>query len=142
VPGEPVVTTPEDAPIFATDVVPLAHVPPAGVLVRVDVLPSQIDNVPDIVVGSGFTVIVVVVMQAVGSVYVTTDTPALLPVTIPVVAPTDSIDPVAPQVPPDVADERVILPPTHMAVLPPIMGVGSGFTVITVDCEQPIGPIA
>jgi hypothetical protein len=67
-PEDTAVAMPDDEPIVATEVVPLTHVPPAGVLVSVAELPSQIDKDPDMVEGNGFTVIVVVVRQPVGSV--------------------------------------------------------------------------
>jgi hypothetical protein len=141
-PEDTAVAIPDEEPMVATDVVPLAQVPPAGVLVNVVELPSHIDKDPDNVDGNGFTVIVVVVRQPVGSVYVTTATPDELPVTMPDVEPTETIVPVTPQVPPDEAEERVVVPPTHIAVLPPVMAAGTGLTVTTVDCEHPIGPIA
>ena len=62
--------------------------------------------------------------------------------TTPVAAPTETIDPVALHVPPDVDDARLAVAPTQIAVLPPVMAAGSGFTVTIVDSEQPIGPIA
>ena len=56
--------------------------------------------------------------------------------------PTETIVPVTLQVPPDEVDERFAVPPTHIAVLPPVIAAGTGLTVTIVDCEQPIGPIA
>ena len=142
VPVDTAVTTPDDEPIVATEVVPLAQVPAAGVLDNEVALPSQTVKEPVIEVGNGFTVIVVVVRQPVGSVYVTTAIPEEMPVTTPVVEPTETTEPVTPHVPPDEVDERLAVPPTHIAVLPPVIAAGTGLTVTIVDCEQPIGPIA
>ena len=56
VPAVPPVTTPDDDPIAAIDVLLLDHVPPAGVLLNVPVAPWQPANAPVIASGSGFTV--------------------------------------------------------------------------------------
>lgn len=142
VPEDTALAMPDDEPIVATDVVPLVHVPPAGVLVSDVALPSQTVKEPVIEVGNGLTVIVVVVRQPVGSVYVTTATPEEMPVTMPVEEPTETIEPVTPHVPPIEVDERLAVPPTQIAVLPPVIAAGSGLTVTIVDSEQPMGPIA
>ena len=47
------------APTVAMVVEPLLHVPPPGVAVRVVVDAAHIDDVPDIALGSGFTITVV-----------------------------------------------------------------------------------
>ena len=58
VPGEMPVAIPEEAPMVATAVLPLVHVPPEGVEFSVVVWPTQTVNGPVIAVGSGLTVIV------------------------------------------------------------------------------------
>lgn len=52
----PVPVTSPPVPTVAMLVFPLAHVPPAGVLLRVVVAPTHIAGVPVIAVGVGFTV--------------------------------------------------------------------------------------
>ena len=68
VPVDSAVARPDEEPIVATEAVPLAHVPPAGVLDNDVALPSQTVKEPVIEVGNGLTVIVIVVRQPVGSV--------------------------------------------------------------------------
>ena len=68
VPADSPLTTPV---VVFTRAVPgrlLAQVPPVGVLLNVDVLPTHITGEPMINPGSGFTVTVVVVRQPVGNV--------------------------------------------------------------------------
>ncbi len=52
------VTTPLAEPTVATEVLPELHVPPVGAPVRVDVVPSHVDNEPLMPVGSALTVTV------------------------------------------------------------------------------------
>jgi hypothetical protein len=67
VPGATPVTIPEEV-MLAVVVGLLLHVPPAVVLDKAVVAPSQILSVPVMVAGIGFTVIVFVTIQPVGSV--------------------------------------------------------------------------
>ena len=57
------VTMPVNEPTVATEVVPLVHVPPASTSDNVVVCPAHITNVPEIAVGKGFTVTIVVIIQ-------------------------------------------------------------------------------
>ena len=82
VPAATPVTMP-DVPIVATPVLLLAHVPPVGVLLSVDVLPTHTTGDPIINPGSGLIVTVVVVRQPVGRVYVMLAVPAAMPLTVP-----------------------------------------------------------
>ena len=66
VPALTPVTNPVLEPIVAMPVLPLLHVPPVVALARVDVVPAHIAVAPVIAAGSGFTVIIVVVIQPVG----------------------------------------------------------------------------
>jgi hypothetical protein len=59
VPADIPVTVPVEEPTVAMPVAPLLHVPPVGVPLKVEVPPTHITNVPDIV-GTGFTVTVAV----------------------------------------------------------------------------------
>ena len=68
VPAAAPVTMPVDALTVATDVLLLAHVPVPDVLLNVDVALIQLDSVPSIAVGNGFTVTAVVIKQPVPSV--------------------------------------------------------------------------
>lgn len=83
-------TTPVVASTVATDISLLLHVPPPVPSLRVVVAPSHTLMIPVIATGIGNTLIVAVVRQPVGSIYVMTAVPAALPVTIPVIEPTDA----------------------------------------------------
>ncbi len=63
VPGATPVTRPVVTPMVATDSALLAHVPPAGVLVSIIVLPTHTIAGPAIADGPGLTLTVLVAMQ-------------------------------------------------------------------------------
>ena len=63
-------------------------------------------------------------------------TPATIPVTTPVVRPTDATTPELVHVPPGLALVRVMLKPAQ-TVFGPIIGAGNGFTVIVTVVKQP-----
>lgn len=137
-PGPTAVTRPEELPIVATDVRLLVQVPPVAPSVSVVEDPVHIDVKPDMGVRA-FTVIGKVMAQPVsGAVYVIRLVPKVMPVTMPVAAPTVSIAvlPVA-QVPPPVASVSVALCPTH-TVAGPDMADGSALIVIVVVRKQPV----
>ena len=71
-------------PIVATEVLLLAHVPPAVASLKVLVAPVQALGVPLIALGDVFTVTTVVVLQLPVVVYVMVVVPAATGVTIPV----------------------------------------------------------
>jgi hypothetical protein len=83
VPADSPFTTPVVVLIRAVPGRLLAHVPPVGVLLSVDVLPTHTTGDPIINPGSGLIVTVVVVRQPVGRVYVMLAVPAAMPVTMP-----------------------------------------------------------
>src|ERR1043165_6530422 len=83
-------TTP-DASISAIAIASLLQVPPGSVLVNVVVKPWQTTGTPPIDTGVWFTVTAAVVIQPVGSVYVTFVVPAELPVTRPSAEPISAI---------------------------------------------------
>jgi hypothetical protein len=130
VPASIPLTNPLDEPIVATAVVPLTHVPPEGMPVKVPDVPIHIDSDP-VIMGVGFTVTTAVVVQPAG-VYenVIVAVSAVIPVTMPVVAPTTAtVVLLLLHVPPDVASLSVVVAPTHK-VRTPVIAAGGGLTVI------------
>jgi hypothetical protein len=79
------VTTPVAEPT-ATITLLADHVPPVVALVRVMLLPKHTPDGPAIAAGKGLTVIVLTEKQMPATVYVITDVPVVIPVTIPVAA--------------------------------------------------------
>lgn len=140
-PGDIPVTTPEDEPTVAIDVLALVHIPPVGEAGNVRVLPTHTCAPVDIpITGVGFTVIVVVAKQPVDNIYVITTVPADTPVTTPDDEPTTAIDVLLLlQVPPDGEPASVIVLPTHTCVGPDMVGVG--LTVITTVVKHPPGNV-
>jgi hypothetical protein len=63
VPADTPFTIPENVPIIATAVLLLLHVPPGVGLVSIVVVPRHALSRPDIGLGSGFTVTVVIAVQ-------------------------------------------------------------------------------
>lgn len=91
---------------MATAVLPLDHVPPAGVEPSVSVPLMHIGAFPDIEDGRLFTVIVRVVLQPVDRLYEIVVTPPVFPVPIPVVVSTANTAVEATvQIPPEGVDE-------------------------------------
>ena len=67
--------------------------------------------------------------------------PAVLPVTMPVVTPTDALAlPELQVTPPGVALLSVVVCPSH-TVSVPVMAVGSGFTTIACVAAQPVASV-
>jgi hypothetical protein len=136
------VTIPDDEPIVATDVLPLVHTPPPA-SVRVMVAPGHTTPGPDIGLGIGFTVSTVDVTQPPAVVYVMVVVAAMpLPVTSAFTTP--DVDPIVAtavlelvHVPPVTPLVRVVVAPSHSAVVP-LMAVGAGFTVTIFDAVQPV----
>lgn len=93
VPAATPVTMPALAPepTVAIDVLLLLHVPPVEVLLRVIVAATHTLFGPVIGVGTGFTVIVVVLSQAKRVVYLIVSVPGVIPVTMPEDEPTVAI---------------------------------------------------
>jgi len=141
-PGLIPVTTPVAEPTVATALLELVQVPPAGVAVKVVVLPVQMDApgtpvAPTVITGVGFTVTSIVTKQPVARLYVIVATPGEIPSTTPV--PDTVAVPGAPDdhVPPDGLLVRFIVLPTQ-TVLGPDIAAGVAFTVIIIVDEQPV----
>ena len=133
----PAVHVPPGVVIDAVPVELLAHVPPAGVLVRVVDAPSHNTSVPPMAVGNAFTVTTAVVVQPVPSEYVMFTVPAVPPVTTPpaVMLPVP-LPGVSTHVPPAGVVVNVVVPPAQTCAVPPMVP-GNAFTVTTADDEQP-----
>ena len=112
--------------------------PPLEPVVSVTELPVHTLLGPVIAAGSGFTVTAAVVLQPVGSVYITVVVPVNTPANIPVVEPIVAMA-VLPEshVPPPVVVVSVVEPAGHTCMVP-VMDVGSGFTVNVAVAAQPV----
>jgi len=139
VPVDPPVTTPDEDTEAIVAVLP-DHVPPVVVEFSVDVLPEQMVVVPVIASGEGLTVITAVLTHPV-VVYEIVLVPVVMPVII-VVA--DTFDPVVAidvlellQVPPIVAEARVVVLPTHNVVVP-VITAGKTPTLTIVVIRHPV----
>jgi len=121
----------------ANDVLLLLQVPPVGLDVNVEELPTQDDAVPVIAAGNGLTVNTAVVKHPVGNVYVIVELPAVnVAVTSPVNAPIPATE-VVPlvQLPPPASVSRLV-EPAHVLSVPDI-AAGNGLIVIGVVLKQP-----
>ena len=135
VPDVTPVTTPLAA-IVATVVVPLVHVPPAGLPVRAVDDPSHTVSVPNMGLGNGVTVTMVVLLQPEPSAYVTDAVPDVIPVATPVVGLILMLPLGVLHVPPaGVALSVVLLPIQTVSV--PLIVPGAALTVTTADVLQP-----
>jgi hypothetical protein len=130
VPGATPVNIPT-ALIVAAAVLPLIHVPPPVGAMTVASDPTHTVLLPVKGAGNGFTVIIVVILHVVGSVYVIVAVPADTPVTSPEEAPTDTEPLALLHVPPVVGSERVIDDATHTDELP-VIAAGRALTVTIV----------
>lgn len=138
VPAVTVVIIPVVVPMFATAVLLLLQVPPPE-FERVVVAPRQIAVVPEIAPGSGFTVIVLIAVQPVPSVYVITVVPDRRPETTPAPVTDATALLLLLQVPPPVL-VNVMDELTHTVDNPDI-AVGKGFTVVTIRDLQPVASV-
>jgi hypothetical protein len=135
-------TIPEDVPMVATVGVLLVHVPPEGVLLRVVAAPVQILIVPTGTDGSGLTLTVNVataVPQVLVTEYDIVVTPAAIPVTMPVDAPTvPAAVALLDHAPPDTLLLSVTVDAAQTAEVPVIVpATGDALTVITAFALQP-----
>ncbi len=129
-------TTPVVPPTVAIPVPALVHEPPDVVFDRLVDVPTHVESTPEIAAGLPFTVTIPVVRQPVESEYEIVAVPAELPVTTPV-EPTDATPALLLlQVPPDVADDNVVVLPLQIAIVPE-RDAGIGFTVISYVEIQP-----
>jgi hypothetical protein len=124
-------------PAVATAVLLLLHVPlPASL--SVIVAPVQTVDGPEMPAGSGYTVIVVIILHPVPNVYVITEVPTTLPVTTPVPELMEAIVALLLlQLPPPVPSLNVVEVPRQIPNVPRIE-VGSGFTVSTLVVRHPV----
>ena len=123
--------TPVVAPTVATPAFELDHVPPEVAFVLVIVLPTNTVVGPPIAEGVAFTVKDIVAVD-VPTLYDMVTTPALIPVTIPVVRPTVAIAVLLLlHVPPVAALVSVRLLPTHTLGVPVMGVIPPAVTVIT-----------
>jgi hypothetical protein len=120
----------------ATDVKLLLQVPPVILLCRSVVVPTQMLNIPVIPAGAGLIVTVLVAKHPADVAYVTVAVPAVIPVTFPK-ASTDTSPSRLLHTPPDIASERVVMPPSQ-TVSAPAIAAGAGFTVSTIVLKQPL----
>ena len=133
-------TIPVEEPTVAIDGLLLVHVPPGLGFVSVIVLNTHtlfpVDG-PDIGPGEEITVIVNVLKQPVGSIYVMVAVPVEMPVTRPVAEPTvATAGLLLLHVPPGVADVSVVTAPIQTVDVPAIVA-GSGLTVTTAVAIHP-----
>ena len=131
---------PVTAPVVAlteTLVAALLHMPPAGVMLSVAVLPMQMVVIVLISTGTALTVMFVVAEQP-ETVYDIVVVPAPVAVTTPAPVPMVAM-PVAPppHTPPVVASMRVVVRPAHKLKVP-VMAAGDGVTVIDLVTVQPV----
>ena len=136
VPALTPVTTPVPEPTVAIPMLPLVHVPPAGVEFNVVVKPVQTVAVPVMAVGVVFTVTACETKHPPLSVYVILAVPALTPETTPVPDPTVAI-PTLPlvHVPPAGVELSVVVAPAQITAVP-VMAVGAVLTVTVWDAVQ------
>ena len=130
VPPDTPVATPVEAPIAATVLLLLVHMPPVVASLKVDVLPWHIVVVP--VIGRTLlTVKVTDVVQPAMLVYfmiaVPVDTPVTKPVVMPMVAMAVLL---LLHVPPGVASLNIVVFPRHIEVVPVIGAIGYTDTVV------------
>ena len=122
---------PLKVPAEATIGALLVQLPPGTPSVNKTESPTQTVAGPVTTVGDGVTLTVTFDVHPVGAVQViTVDEPVGIPVTIPVVNPTEAFPGILlPQVEPGILDDNVAIAPTHNPVGPVITGKGLMLTV-------------
>ena len=132
VPADAPVITPVVAPTVATDTLLLLHVPPLVISDKEVVDPAQNDKVPDIPIGTGFTVITLVALavpQPPVTVYVAVSTPTVTPVTtFPAIV---AFALLMLHVPPLTASVSAMFAPVITVAAPVIVPADVAFTVTT-----------
>ncbi len=144
-PGDTLLTKPDDEPTVATEVLDDDQVPPSTVLESVVVFPEHIAVLPLMVPAVGDVVmvtlvVVIAVPQDVGTEYDIVAVPATMPVTTPdaLIVATDVLDEA--HVPPLTVLDSVDVRPVHIDVVPDIVpALGAGFTVKLSTWKQPVG---
>ena len=132
------VTTPEDEPTVAVEVLLLLQEPPETDSIKVVVRPAHTVVVPVIAAGTAFTVIAVVRVQPEPIEYEIVAVPVPIPVTTPVpepMVPTAVL--LLVHVPPAVASLKVVVSPTHAVVVPVMAEIGPTVTVLVTLQEGP-----
>jgi hypothetical protein len=130
---------PVPAPIVATAVLPLLHIPPAVVSINVVVKPAHILAVPVIAAGNESTVSVIPAAHPVADkVYIIVDVPGESPTATPEAVPIVAI-PILLLLhfPPPVISLKEVALPAHTAVMP-VIAAGAGLTVIVLVTLQPV----
>lgn len=92
---------------------------------------------PVIVAGFELMVTTTVLIQPVVAIYVITDVPEAMPLTIPVTEPTLALALLLLHVPPDGVAFNVVVNPTQTFKVPVMIGLG--LTVTGVDITHPVG---
>jgi len=135
VPAAKEVTCPVEL-TFATEPVLLLQLPPAGVQLRVFVIPIHPESKPVIPVGVAFTVIILAERQDPPITYETETVPVATPVTMPL-EPTVAIPALeVAHVPPGVEFVKLIEEPTHTLPDPEIAdGAEETVTIVDVDAD-------
>jgi len=138
------VTTPVPTSTVATAILPLLHVPPAGVDENVvGGAPKHTEAIPVNADGVGLTTNPTMLLHPEGAVYVITDVPGDIAVTTPVEGPTmvtGGTEVLQLQVPPEGPEVSVVFVPAQTVRLPDI-GSGSGRTVKSTVVKQAVGPV-
>lgn len=114
----------------------LLHVPPAGVPLRVVVLPMHITGDPVIGPGNAFTVTVSDLLQPDVLVHIMFAVPAVMPVTTPVAFTVATAILLLVQLTPVLVVLNVVVRPTHSDGLP-LIAAGNALTVTVVVLIQP-----
>jgi hypothetical protein len=134
-------TMPVEGFTVATDGLLLVHVPPAGVLLSVAVIPIQTFEPPVIDAGKALTVRSTVCAQPVPTVYVIVVVPTAAPPATPVKRATVPITGLLlVQSPPGALLVSVVVWPMQIFAAPPIGG-GIVFTVTIAVARQPVGNV-
>jgi hypothetical protein len=125
-PAETPVTTPVVVPTVAIAVLILLHAPPVGEPAN-DVVPPMHRAVPPVIIACVLTVTTLVATHPTPMLYVIVAVPAVIPFTMPVEAPTETLLDAVLHEPPVVASASVIALPIHTDE-EPVMAVGPGLT--------------
>ena len=137
VPGIMPVTAPVFTSTVATEVLLLVQVPPGVPSLSGETEPRQTFVFPAIAVGKPFTIMFLLAIQPVDSVYMMLATPVETAVTTPVLATIVAMDVLLQlHVPPVVASLKRVVPPIQRVVVP-VIPDGKLFTVTSVVVEQP-----
>jgi hypothetical protein len=131
--------TPVDAPMVATEVLLLLHVPPGAPLVNELVLPRQADDEPVIEAGVWLTVTTVLAGVPQPFEYDIVAVPTVAPVMMPVVAPAMATEGLLlVQLPTPPALDSVVVVPVQNTAVPDIDGSGEPLTTNVPTAKHPL----